>query len=147
MGKPGTTHKTLQLAGMELPLRVQRNARARRMTLRLDHRGEALQLVIPRYTPMREALDFAASQADWVARRLEEALPRIAFMPGVEIPMLGEAHEIVHCAEAKRGVWLEPGRLCVSGRTEHLPRRTEDFLKEGPVQTLRINRSMVDGVV
>lgn len=129
MGKPGTTHKTLQLEGMELPLRVQRNARARRMTLRLDHRGEALQLVIPRYTPMREALDFAASQADWVARRLEEALPRIAFLPGVEIPILGEAHQIVHLADAKRGVWLEPGQLYVSGRAEHLPRRIEDFLK------------------
>ena len=119
----------LRVEGLDLPLRVQRHARAQRISLRLDHRGEALHLVVPRYTSLKEALAFAESQADWVARRLDETPARVPFEHGARIPLLGTEHVILHHDGTQRGVWLEPGRICVSGRPEHLGRRVTDFLK------------------
>jgi predicted metal-dependent hydrolase len=119
----------IDLDGRSVAVVVRRSALAARMSLRLDAMSDAVVLVMPPGVPEREGLRFVAAHRDWIVRRLAALPPRIAFAPGAELPVLGEAHVIEARPEARRGVWAEDGRLNVSGRPEHLPRRVLDWLK------------------
>ncbi|GAB5467321.1 MAG: SprT family zinc-dependent metalloprotease [Rhodospirillales bacterium] len=113
------------LGGQVIPLRMQWQARARRVTMTLDHTQRCLRLVLPPSVGSSEALAFCRQQEVWVLNRWA-ALPRpIPFAPGSRLPLHGEEAEIRHCRNARRGVWREPGALNVSGPLEHLPRRVE----------------------
>ena len=52
----------LCVSGRDLPVLIKRHPRARRITLRLDHAGEALSLVLPRGVSTAEGLAFAKQQ-------------------------------------------------------------------------------------
>ncbi|NIA68108.1 M48 family metallopeptidase [Pelagibius litoralis] len=108
---------------------MQRHPRARRISLRISKTGDGIVMVLPRRTPIREAMDFAERNSGWILKHLEALPPRIPFVPGVVIPLLGVDHLVVHDAAARRGVWRGEERIVVSGQAEHLPRRLGDFLK------------------
>lgn len=119
---------SLEVGGRPVPVVVRRSAVAARMSLRIDGMSDAVVLVLPDGVPEREGLRFAASKRDWIAARLAALPPRVAFAPGAELPVMGLPHRIEPHPEARRGVWAEDGRLNVSGRPEHLPRRVRDWL-------------------
>ena len=121
--------KILKLEGIEAPLVVRRNPRARRLTLRLDQASGAPQLSLPRGVPLSEGLDFARSRSGWLLAQLESLPPRVAFAEGARVPYLGEPQVIRHAPWARRGVWREAGAIWVSGFAEHLARRVTDFLR------------------
>ena len=129
MANRRSSPKMLKLEGIEVPLVVRRNPRARHLTLRLDQASGAPQLSLPRGVPLSEGLDFARRRSDWIRDQLESLPPRIAFDEGAEIPYLGEPQTIRHAPWARRGVWREPGAIWVSGFAEHLARRVTDFLR------------------
>lgn len=120
---------TLHLAGAPRSVNVRVHKRARRMTLRLDARGEGLRLTLPPGVPTADGLAFAARQEAWLVRRLSARPARLPFVDGAEIPILDTPHVIRHRPEARRGVWRVDGAIYVSGPAEHLPRRVQDFLK------------------
>jgi hypothetical protein len=121
--------KILRLEGIEVPLVVRRNPRARRLTLRLDQASGAAQLSLPRGVALAEGLNFARSRSDWIRAQLETLPPRVTFAAGAQVPYLGDAHVIRHAPGARRGVWREAGTIWVSGFAEHLARRATDFFK------------------
>ena len=121
--------KILRLKGIEVPLVVRRNPRARRLTLRLDQASGAAQLSLPRGVALSEGLDFARRRSDWILTQLESLPPHVAFAEGARVPYLGEPHVIRHASQARRGVWREAGTIWVSGFAEHLARRVTDFLR------------------
>jgi predicted metal-dependent hydrolase len=129
MRQDGDNLHILRAEGRELPLRVRRNPRARRMTLSLDAASGIFRLSLPRTAALSEGLDFADGQRRWMLARLDGLAPRVPFAPGVSIPYLGVPHGIVHEPAARRGVWREDGTIRVSGSAAHLPRRVGDFLK------------------
>lgn len=122
--------KVLSVSGQTLPVTIKRHAQARRITLRLDHSGDAVSLVLPYGVPESEGLAFAEKQKHWIGTRLARVPPRIPFAPGSRVPILGEEHEIRHAPAERRGVWRSEGLLWVSGRPEHLARRVTDYLKQ-----------------
>ena len=99
------------------------------MSIRVDPRGDHLNLVLPRRTSLAEGFAFAEREKGWVAKCLDDLRPPLPFGEGAVVPYLGEPHVIQHLPDARRGVWLEEGKICVSGNDEHLPRRVTDFLK------------------
>ncbi|MGF1608396.1 MAG: M48 family metallopeptidase [Kiloniellales bacterium] len=112
-----------------MTLAVQRNRRARRLTLRVDQRSGELRLVLPQRVPLREGLDFAERKVDWIRDQLAALAPQRPFIDGAELPYLGAPHVIRHAPGARRGVWREAGGIWVSGHADHLSRRVTDFLK------------------
>jgi predicted metal-dependent hydrolase len=122
-------HHILCADGRRLPVKIRRHPRARRITLRLDPRGESLNLVLPRGTALAEGIAFAERERDWVMKHLAEIAPLRPFEPGTLVPLQGESHIIRHQPWARRGAWVEPGAICVCGRPEHVARRVRDFLK------------------
>jgi predicted metal-dependent hydrolase len=124
------------LEGRPVPVSLKRNRQARRIILRVDPKTDGVKLTLPWHVSEAEALGFLESQHAWLSRRLEKLPERIPFEPGRTIPILGEDHVIDHHPGARRGVWLDGGRICVSGDREHLARRLQDWLKKEAKQRL-----------
>lgn len=130
----------------DVPIRIRRNTRAKRLILRADPTsGEAI-VTCPPWVDDDEAKTFAASQAAWILSRLAASPRPQPFADGLTIPFLGTDHVIRHRPDARGGVWRDPGgtesiatadnatafatpTLNVTGRQEHLSRRLTDWLK------------------
>lgn len=125
--------QTYSVAGRELPLRIVENARARRLTLRIQPGGAGIRVTVPPGLSGREVERFLKRHEGWLEDRLKSLPEQPLVRPGIKIPIRGVPHLIVH----------EPGRrgtvevsaidgqpvLRVHGDRRHLPRRIADFLK------------------
>ena len=110
-------------------MRFRRNARARRIILRMDRQGDGVIVTLPARASAAQGLRFATEQHGWIAARLTSAPDQLRFAPGAQIPLRGEPHDIVHVPERRGTVWLDaPQRICVAGDAAHLARRLRDFL-------------------
>jgi predicted metal-dependent hydrolase len=120
------------VAGRTLPLRIVENARARRLTLRIDAGGKGLRITIPPGVAPREVDKFLDRHSGWLETRLAKLPDDATLRAGVRLPLRGVPHLIVH--QPGRGtvslgkVEAEPA-LIVHGDERHLPRRLADFLK------------------
>lgn len=121
------------VAGRELPLKVVENARATRLTLRIDAGGRSLRVTVPPGVAAREVENFLDRHAGWLEDRLAKYPDRPELRPGVKVPLYGVPHLIVH-EPGRRGT-VEPGEadgvrtLIVHGERAHLKRRLADFMK------------------
>jgi predicted metal-dependent hydrolase len=125
----------LEIDGDLLPLMLKRNARARRMILRLDRKGRGVVLTIPTRASRQRALEFARSHSHWIRSRLSAVPKPVPFLPGAIIPLRGVPHEIRHTETLRGRVRLvqqeadAPGFVEVAGDPVHLSRRLRDWLK------------------
>jgi predicted metal-dependent hydrolase len=115
-------------------VRLRRHRQARRYTLRIDAASREVVLTIPPRGSLKEARDFAQKHGGWIAARLERLPEAAPFAHGIEVPLRGHAHRIVHRRSVRGTVWTETddnGRrlLCVAGEPPHVDRRIADFLK------------------
>jgi predicted metal-dependent hydrolase len=127
------TERPHTVAGRVLPLRIVENARATRLTLRIDAGGQGLRITVPPGIGMTEIDRFLLRHQGWLEKRLQKIPDQPAVRPGVKIPFRGVPHLIVH--EAGRRGTVEIRRLpegpvlVVHGERRHLQRRIADFLK------------------
>ncbi len=125
----GAFPSEVKVGDQTVPLRLKWNARARRLTMTMDHTQRCLRLVLPPGVEPETGLAFCKRNEDWILRRWSALPSLVPFAPGTRLPLYGEEQEIIHRPEARRGVWREPGLLCVSGTLEHLPRRVESHCR------------------
>jgi predicted metal-dependent hydrolase len=117
--------------GETYPVQLRRHRQARRYTLRVRAADHSVVLTMPLRGSVKEARAFAERNGGWIAARLKRLPQPIPFADGLELPLRGVPHRIVHRA-ARGTVWVEPGDpplLCVAGDHAHLARRVRDFLK------------------
>ncbi len=121
------------IAGRTLPLRIVQNARARRLTLRIDAGGRGLRVTVPPGMASGEIDRFLHRHAGWLEQRLSRLPDRPQVRPGAMLPLRGVPHLIVHEPERRGTVEVRAGEtgpeLVVHGDRRHLPRRLADFLK------------------
>ncbi|MCO6390912.1 DUF45 domain-containing protein [Aliihoeflea aestuarii] len=121
-----------RVADRTLPLRIVENARAKRLTLRIDAGGKGLRITIPPGVAPREVDKFLERHSGWLEARLAKLPGDATLRPGARLPLRGVPHLIVH--RPGRGTVSigdaggEPA-LIVHGDERHLPRRLADFLK------------------
>jgi predicted metal-dependent hydrolase len=120
--------------GEIVPVRVRRNAQARRYTLRIHAATRDVVLTMPKRGSLREAKAFAERHASWIATRLNKLPQGAPFADGAVVPLRGVPHRIEHRAGARGTVWVECGDdgaqfLCVAGDKRHMARRVRDYLK------------------
>lgn len=120
---------TIDVGGQLLPVQVRRNPRARRLTMRLAPDGKAIQVTIPRWTPTREALDFARKGTPWLEQQLERVVPSRTLGDGSVIPFRGAPHAIRHDPSRPRRVFLEKGAIRLGGPEESLSTRLERWMR------------------
>ena len=125
--------ETLKIRGKSVPVKVRLNPRARRLIVKVHPSTGEIAVVAPSERSVHRALDFARQEEDWIAGRLAKVPAPVTFEPGNTILFKGEPHLIKMTTE-RGGVWADDGGempvLRVSGRSEHAPRRIEDFLKK-----------------
>ena len=115
-------------------VQLRRHRQARRYTLRIDAATREVVLTIPPRGSLKEARDFAQKHGAWIAARLERLPEAAPFAHGIEVPLRGVTHRIVHRRGQRGTVWTETDDrgdklLCVAGEPPHLDRRIADFLK------------------
>jgi predicted metal-dependent hydrolase len=106
-----------------------RNARARRVSLRIDPSDGAIVVTLPPRASRRAGMALLMGHVDWVARRIAALPAAVTLTDGAEVPIGGIPHRIRHHPERRGGAWLEAGELHVTGLPEFLPRRVVDFLR------------------
>lgn len=119
------------------PIEIVRNPRARRIRLTVDPTSGTARLTLPRRAAVKPALDWASSQAEWLAAqraRLPEAQP---FVPGATLPFRGRPVVIDWRADRPRTVVIEDDRLCVGGPEAMLARRVTTWLKRSALTLLQ----------
>src|SRR3979490_2968467 len=77
-------------------VRLRRHRQARRYTLRIDAPSREVVLTMPPRGSVREAKEFAQKHGGWIAARLKRLPEAVAFAHGIEIPLRGVTHRIVH---------------------------------------------------
>src|SRR5690606_21418371 len=121
------------VAGRELPLKIVENARATRLTLRIEPGGKGLRITVPLGLRRGEIERFLARNEEWLEQKLAKLPLRPQVRPGIKLPIRGKPHRIVH-ESGRRGTVVVESRpegpvIIVCGDRRHLPRRLADFLK------------------
>jgi predicted metal-dependent hydrolase len=106
-----------------------RNARARRVSLRIDPSDGAIVVTLPLRASRRAGMALLMGHADWVAQRIAALPEAVNLADGAMIPIGGIPHRIRHHPDRRGSAWLEAGELHVTGLLEFLPRRVVDFLR------------------
>lgn len=106
---------------------LRRSAGARRISLRVSRLDGRVTLSLPKWTPEREALEFAREKERWIRANLEgrpeEATPQIGGT------ILFEGAELAILAGKGRAARLEAGALIVPPNPEMVAPRVAAFLK------------------
>lgn len=114
---------------LPLPVCLRVHPRARRLKLRLDDHRALLLLTCPPRSSRRAALDWAASQRQWVEARLAEAAPAVPLAPGAIITLEGRDTVLDWDPASARAVVPSAGRLGCGGPREAFARRIEAWLR------------------
>lgn len=123
---------TVEIADREVAVAIRRNARARRLILRVDSAARAPILTLPSRTSFAQAETFLKKNIGWLQSRLDRQPDDIPFRDGAIFPLRGEPCRIVH--RGGRGlVMLEESEgerlLVVPGDAPHVARRVAEWLK------------------
>lgn len=120
---------SVEVAGRELPVVIRRLERARRLTMRLAPDGTEVRISMPPWAPTAEALAFAQSRADWLARQIA-AMPVAAPMAnGANLSYRGRQVLLVHAPKAPRRPVLIEDALHTGGPEGSLPARVARWLQ------------------
>ena len=125
------TGKTYNLEQeFDFPLKVNKSARAKKLTLRIDSKERIVVLTLPRYCSQKKAFEFIKNHEEWVKTTLQKLPERRLFFNGEKISLFGKEIKIQHAPERRLGVKLEGETLLVSGEKEFLHRRIKDYIKK-----------------
>lgn len=123
------TKMSLTVSGIDVPVELRVNSRARRLSLRVEPTDGTVRVVAPPGVPAGAIAAFVARHDDWLRARLGAVPTPLPFADGAMVPLLGVDHVIRHDPSGPRTVRRENGALLVGGAPEHLARRLTDWLK------------------
>jgi predicted metal-dependent hydrolase len=126
---PQPASATIEIAGRTLPVILRRDARARRIVMRLGPDGASLRVTLPRWGSVREALAFAGSRRGWIAAQLAAVPAPVAVRDGALLPYLGADVTVRHDSARRRRPEVAGGELIVGGAAESLAARLERWLR------------------
>lgn len=132
-------------------LRLKVNARARRISLRIDNKtGEAV-VTAPRPKHLKDAVAFAKSRHDWIIEHRRAQPQPERFAPGLTIQIRG--HSVILAQKAgvitARPLQLEDGswQLVTSGDETLFARRIERYLRQQALKTLQTETDRYAGML
>ena len=108
-----------------IEVRIKRNARAKRFTLRLSRTDGKATLTLPTRASLREAEGFATRQEGWLRAQIAKLPERAALLDGGRLPFRGADLEIA--TTTGRSIRVEGGKILVGGK--HSGARLQAFVK------------------
>ena len=134
--RQGPAEPEIELSGRALPIALRRDARARRLTLRLAPDGSAVRLTLPRWCRSAEALAFVHARRDWLERELARIPERVLPGPGGTVSHRGTPLAIAWHERAPRRAQLLDGQLVIGGPAENLAHRLQRWLETEALRVL-----------
>ena len=132
---PARNARTVEVLGRALPLSINENRRATRITLRIEPGGRALKMTVPYGIRRQDVDDFLARHEGWLRDRIAklDAASHSSLADGGSIAIRGVKHRIEHSGKVRGLTEIvviggEPV-LRVSGLPEQVGRRISAFLK------------------
>ncbi|WP_282008562.1 M48 family metallopeptidase [Brevundimonas aveniformis] len=122
-------NQTFDLDG--IPLRLSVNRRARRVSIRIDAKGQAVA-VAPSERRLVDAVAFARSKHRWIAERLAARPAGDGYKPGGTVPLEGVPVRLEQMAGASAARLVDtPGGMAIrsGGQGDAFARRIENLLK------------------
>lgn len=119
----------IDLGGRVLPIVLRRNARARRLTLRLAADASAVQITLPQWARSREAIAFAHARREWLATQLAKLPQRRPPEPGGTITYRGQPLQIDWRPQAPRQPRHDGQSIAIGGPRDALERRLLRWLE------------------
>ncbi len=123
----------VDIEGEQVPVRIRRSGRARRISLRADAINREIRITMPVYAPTSAAMDFIAQKQQWIAARLQSAPKVEPLTDGATVAFTGEPHRIVWIDGGSRTVRRILGdagaELHVGGPHDRVPDRIQRWLK------------------
>lgn len=119
----------VDIEGESVPVRIRRNPRAKRISMRADAVKREIRITMPHYTPTNVALDFVAKKRAWIAVRLQSAPDAVPMHPGSEIAFQGESYLIEWDENWSRSIQCREGILRLGGPEESVQPRILRWLK------------------
>lgn len=120
----------------DLPVRLVRSPRARRLRLRVDGRTRDVWLTLPPSISRRRALAWAEGHRQWIEERLASIPQRLALVPGAALMLRGEPHRIEWNASASRHLEVAEGIIAVGGPIEGMEARIVRGLRARALELL-----------
>ncbi len=108
-----------------IEVRIKRNPRAKRFTLRLSRTDGKATLTLPTRASIREAEGFATRQEGWLRAQISKLPDRAVLLDGGRLPFRGEHLEIT--ATTGRSIRVEGDKIFVGGK--HSGARLQAFIK------------------
>jgi len=121
--------ETVPIASGQVTVQWRPSRQARRISMRIDPRSGHVIITLPRGARKADGLSLLRAHSGWVAAGLSRLPPTPELCDGGYVLLDGQRYEIRHCPDARRGVWLEDGRLHVSGAEEFIARRVAAYLR------------------
>ncbi len=119
----------VEIGGRTVPVAIRRNARARRLTLRLAPDGSEVRVTLPKWCASREALAFVHARSGWLAEQLGKVPERRVPEPGGSMLYRGRELSIEWTERGRRTPALEDERILVGGPAANLGPRLQRWLE------------------
>jgi len=125
----GADETRIKVGNQSIRLRIVRQPRAKRLSIRIDAAAGEPVLILPPKASLRQGLRFIDSHADWIGEKLR-ALPKAEpFAPGAVIPYHGIPTLLVHSGKLRDATHTRGQTIVTGGDKSQFARRIEDFLR------------------
>ncbi len=130
------TISPIEISGIDYPISIKKNARSKRLTMRVDPYKGIINVTTPKRVSKRKVISFILEHQEWLAKQHQSLKGPISFDEGAIIPIKGKAFTIQHIE--KRGIYIEKQRtyLIVSCPKLRLKSAIKRYLKEQARKTL-----------
>ena len=120
----------VNIEGETVPVRIVRNPRARRISMRVDAVKREIRITMPTYAQTAVAMDFVAQKQQWIAVRLQTSPDAAPLTVGGQVAVAGEAHVICWQADWPRKIVQCDGELRLGGPEAMVGPRILRWLKD-----------------
>lgn len=120
---------TVDLAEETVPVRLRRNARAKKMILRIDGVNGDIKLTAPKHVSLSALRGFLKEHKNWIEIERSKVQAHAALGPGDTLPYLGESYVLEFLDTPPRKVRIEEGEILVGGPADQAPARLERWLR------------------
>lgn len=125
------------------PIRVVRNARARRMRLSIDRITGEARLTLPPRASERAGLAWASEHGDWIASQRARVPAAAGLSAGARIMLDDQPLVIVHAPELGRRIAVKGDELRCGGPAERVAARVERWLRGEALRLLSADSATI----
>ncbi|NJM51559.1 MAG: M48 family metallopeptidase [Sphingomonadales bacterium] len=118
------------IEGEDIPVRIRRNPRAKRLSMRADAVAREIRITMPSYTPTAAAMQFVAAKKEWIAARMQSVPAAAPLLPGGSVAIEGEEHLICWREDWPRRPVRGQGEIRLGGPYDLVEARLIRWLKE-----------------